>query len=88
MESIGLRDVDGRILPELRRRCEVTGGKDLYVSTEMISRAYGEMLRSRTRPTATLNRRQADSGRLVHTVRWAGLTLISTSTVPIRLERS
>ena len=84
MESIGLRDVDGRILPELRRRCETTGDKCLYVPRDVLSKAYAEMLLSRNRPAATLNRRQADSARLLHTVKWAGLKLISTSEMPIR----
>ena len=88
MDRMGSSESDGGILPGLRRRCEVTGEKDLYVSVETISRAYEEMLRSRILPKAAFNRHQADSGRLLHTVRWAGLTLISTSVMPIRLRPS
>jgi len=88
MRGVEAQGGDSAVLLELRRRCEIAGDKHLYVSTELLSAAYGEMLRSGVRPIAVLNRWQADSARLLHIVRWAGLTLISTSRLPIRLRDS
>ncbi len=88
MRGTGAKGRDSGVLLELRRRCEIAGDKHLYVSLELFSTAYREMLRSGIRPTAVLNRWQADSARMLHTVRWAGLTLISTSKLPILLRDS
>ena len=76
----------GPILDTFRARSDATGENSYYVPLTTMFLACQEALRGTGRPDVSLNRPQAQSQRLVHTLKWGRLTLISTSDSPISVR--
>lgn len=75
------------LFTKLRRRSEVTGEREFYVSHETMALLYNDILQLTTRPKISVDRPHAGQMAFVHRLEWDGLILVSTSDKPLLLHQ-